>query len=86
MVSEAAAVAAFRKRMQQPEAQQYYKRRGAVAEFPNAWIKEKLGVRKFRVRGKSKASSEALWASLTYNVMQWLRLAWRPTQTALQPA
>ena len=86
LVSEAAAVAAFRERMQQPEAQHYYKRRGAVAEFPNAWIKEKLGVRKFRVRGKSKASTEALWASLTYNVMQWLRLAWRPAQAALQAA
>jgi transposase len=86
LLSEAAAVAAFRERMQQPEAQQYYKRRGAVAEFPNAWIKDKLGLRKFRLRGLSKASTEALWAGLTYNVMQWMRLAWRPAQTALQLA
>lgn len=86
LVSEAAAVVAFRERMRQPEAQQYYKRRGAVAEFPNAWIKEKMGLRKFRLRGKSKASTEALWASLTYNVMQWIRLAWRPAQAAAQPA
>jgi hypothetical protein len=57
-----------------------------VAEFPNAWIKEKMGLRKFRLRGKSKASTEALWASLTYNVMQWIRLAWRPAQAAAQPA
>jgi hypothetical protein len=42
-------------------------------------------LRKFRLRGKSKASTEALWASLTYNVMQWIRLAWRPAQAAAQP-
>ena len=86
LVSEAAAVAAFRERMRQPEAQQYYKRRGPIAEFPNAWIKEKLGLRKFRLRGWSKASTEALWATLTYNVMQWIRLSWRPAQAAAQPA
>jgi len=27
-----------------------YRKRGQVAEFPNAWIKEKLGLRKFRTR------------------------------------
>jgi transposase len=86
LVSEAAAVAAFRERMQQPEAQQLYNRRGAVAEFPNAWIKEKLGVRKFRLRGLSKASTEAQWAALTHNVMQWMRLVWRPAQAAPQAA
>jgi transposase len=84
LVQEAPAVAAFRQRMQQPAAQQYYKRRGAVAEFPNAWIKEKLKVRKFRLRGWSKASTEALWAALTYNAMQWIRLQWRPAQATLQ--
>jgi hypothetical protein len=86
LVSEQAAVAAFRQRMQQPEAQQYYKQRGAVAEFPNAWIKDKLKLRKFRVRGLHKASLEAKWAALTYNVMQWMRLVWRPAHAALQAA
>ena len=28
-----------------------YKKRGALAEFPNGWIKEKFGMRKFRLRG-----------------------------------
>jgi len=75
-------VIAFQQRMAQPEAQKIYKRRGEVAEFPNAWIKEKLGVRKFRVFGLAKAATEALWACLTYNVMQWTRLVWRkPVET-----
>ena len=70
-------MAAFRKKMQTEESQAIYRRRGEVAEFPNAWIKEKLGLRKFRVRGLVKAESELLWACLTYNIMQWVRLIWR---------
>lgn len=73
---EQANVAAFRKKMEQPEQQAIYRQRGPVAEFPNAWIKEKLGLRKFRVRGMLKASTELMWACLTYNVMQWMRLVW----------
>jgi len=81
-VAEQEDVAAFRKEMELPEKQAAYRRRGEVAEFPNAWIKEKLGLRKFRVRGVVKAGSELLWACLTYNVMQWVRLMWRPRATA----
>ena len=72
--SELEAVAAFRQKMQTEEAKQIYKRRGPVAEFPNAWIKDKLKLRKFRLRGMVKAGTEALWACLTYNAMQWIRL------------
>jgi hypothetical protein len=53
-----------------------------VAEFPNAWIKDKLGLRKFRVRGVVKAGMELVWASFTYNVMQWIRLSRRPVVLA----
>jgi transposase len=74
---EQSEVAAFRKKMESAESQAIYRRRGEVAEFPNAWIKEKLGLRKFRVRGLVKAESELLWACLTYNIMQWVRLIWR---------
>jgi transposase len=76
-VQEQAEVAAFRKKMEAAESRAIYRRRGEVAEFPNAWIKAKLGVRKFRVRGVVKAGSELLWACLTYNIMQWVRLSWR---------
>jgi transposase len=79
---EAPEVQAFKQKMQTPEAQAIYRQRGALAEFPNAWIKAKLGLRQFRVRGRIKARMEALWACLTYNIQQWIRLIWRPKQRA----
>ena len=81
-LEEQADVAAFRKKMESDEYRAIYRKRGAVAEFPNAWIKDKLGLRKFRVRGLVKAGSELLWACLTYNIMQWVRLVWRQPATA----
>jgi transposase len=77
-MTENVEVAAFRKKMKTEAAQDIYKKRGPVAEFPNAWIKEKLGIRKFRLRGMGKASTEARWGAFTYNVQQWIRLSWRP--------
>lgn len=71
----------FREKMQTPQAQQIYAQRAPVAEFPNAWIKEKLGLRQFRLRGLLKVGCEALWACLTYNVQQWIRLCWRLNRT-----
>ena len=50
-ITERAEVAAFREKMERPENKAIYRRLGEVAEFPNAWIKDKLGLRKFRVRG-----------------------------------
>lgn len=82
-VEEQADVAAFRQKMELPESQAIYQRRGEVAEFPNAWIKDKLRVRKFRVRGLVKAGTELLWACLTYNIQQWVRLVWRPQLQAV---
>lgn len=81
-MEEQAEVAAFRKKMELAENQAIYRRRAEVAEFPNAWIKEKLKLRKFRVRGLAKAGSELLWACLTYNIMQWVRLVWLKPQEA----
>jgi transposase len=73
----------FTKKMETETAKSIYRQRGAVAEFPNAWIKEKLGLRQFRLRGLFKVRLEVLWAALTYNVQQWIRLSWR---TKLAPA
>ena len=67
----------FAEKMQTEEAKAIYRQRGAVAEFPNAWIKEKLGLRQFRLRGLVKVRLEVLWAALTYNIQQWIRLSWR---------
>lgn len=57
-----------------------------MAETPNAWIKEKFGIRKFRLRGLAKVRIETLWACLTYNVMQWVRLVWRKGLAAVLQA
>jgi len=81
-LSENAEVKAFRGKMDTPEAKSIYRQRGPTAEFPNCWIKEKLGLRKFRLRGMAKARVEALWAVLTYNVQQWARLCWKTNLVA----
>jgi transposase len=81
-VEDSEAVAAFKQKMATPEAQQIYKQRSQVAEFPNAWIKAKIGLRQFRLRGLVKVGMEALWACLTYNIQQWIRLRWRPQRQA----
>jgi len=71
-------IAAFRQKMQTDEAKAIYKTRSQVAEFPNLWIKAKLGLRQFCVRGVAKVRCESLWAALTYNIQQWIRLRWKP--------
>jgi hypothetical protein len=72
----------FEEKMQTEAAKAIYRQRGAVAEFPNAWIKDKLGLKQFRLRGLIKVRLEVLWAALTYNIQQWIRLSWR-TKLAL---
>jgi transposase len=72
------AVTAFKAKMQSEQARQLYRSRAQIAEFPNAWIKDKLGLRQFRLRGRLKVRAEAVWACLTYSIQQWLRLSWRP--------
>ena len=70
-------VAAFLEKMKTEAAQAIYRLRGRVAEFPHAWLKAKIGLRQFRVRGLKKVRCEALWACLAYNLAQWVRLRWR---------
>jgi transposase len=77
-IENSPSVQAFRNKMKTEEAKQIYKRRKQVAEFANAWIKDKLGLRKFRLRGLVKIRTEMIWACLTYNIQQWIRLRWRP--------
>ena len=76
------AVAAYVEKMKTPAAQAIYRQRKRIAEFPNLCLKEKFGLRRFRVRGLAKATCEALWACLTYNIQQWVRLRWRPQLAA----
>jgi transposase len=79
-LEESPVVIAFRKKMSSEEAQRRYRCRGRIAEFCHAWIKAKLGLRQFHVRGLVKTQMEMLWACLTYNLQQWIRLSkLRPT-------
>jgi transposase len=71
-------VKAFRANMQREQAKQIYRSRAEIAETPNAWIKTKFGLYQFRLRGLRKVGIEAVWACLTYNVCQWIRLSWKP--------
>jgi transposase len=74
---EASAVQTFIDKMRTAAARAIYRLRGAAAEFPNAWIKAKIGLRQFHVRGLAKVGCESLWACLTHNIQQWIRLRWR---------
>ena len=70
-------VTAFVEKMQTEAAQVIYRLRGAVAEFHNAGLKAKIGLRQFRVRGLKKVRWETLWACLAYNLSQGVRLRWK---------
>ena len=70
-------VAAYIAKMQTEAARAAYRHRAGVAEFTNAWLKAKLGLRQFCVRGLQKVRCEVLWACLTYNIQQWFRLRWK---------
>jgi transposase len=71
---EPATTVAFKAKMATPEAQQIYAQRSRLAEFPHAWIKERCGLRQFRCRGRLKATMEAMWAALSYNLTRWFAL------------
>ena len=71
---EPATTLAFKAKMATPEAQAIYAQRSRVAEFPHAWIKERCGLRQFRCRGLLKATLEATWAALSYNLTRWFAL------------
>ena len=69
---------AHKAKMETAEAQEIYKQRAQTAEFPIAWLKEKIQLRRFRLRGLQKAELEILWACATHNLQQWIRLCWKP--------
>jgi len=73
-------IAAFKKRMSLEPAKSIYKQRAPVAEFTNAWLKEKLRLRQFRLRGQTKVTLETFWACLTTNIQLWIRHRWRPNR------
>jgi Transposase DDE domain len=83
-LEESPVVMAFRKKMASEEVQERYRRRGRIVEFCHAWIKSKLGLRQFHVRGLKKVQMEMLWACLTYNLQFWIRLSKHNTSSYLR--
>jgi transposase len=81
---ESAAMVAFRRKMESEEAQAQYRIRGPMAEFRNCWIKSKLGLWVFHVRGLARVQAEALWVCLAHNLQQWM--LWRRQKTGLTTA
>lgn len=76
---ESAAMVAFRRKMESEEAKTQYQIRGPIAEFRNCWIKSKLGLWVFHVRGWLRVQGEAIWVCLTHNLQQWM--LWRRQTT-----
>jgi hypothetical protein len=74
---------AFKAKMATEPAKQIYGQRSRLAESPHAWIKERCGLRQFRCRGLLKATLEATWAALSYNLIRWFALK---RQATLNPA
>ena len=67
-------VGEFRRRMGQSKYRDIYRQRAQVAEFANACLKEKKGLRRFRRRSLAKVRAELAWACLSCNVSIWIRL------------
>jgi transposase len=68
-------IEAFDAKMKKPESLAIYKKRAPLAEFPNAWIKTKLKLRRFATRGLERVQCEAIWAAMTFNLQRMFRLA-----------
>jgi transposase len=69
------AVEHYHTKMRTLEARQTYRQRAPVAEFPHAWLKDKLKWTRLRCRSLAKARAEALWACLTYNLQRYFKLS-----------
>ncbi len=68
-------IEAFDEKMKKAESLAIYKKRAPLAEFPNAWIKTKLKLRRFATRGLKRVQCEAIWAAMTFNLQRMFRLA-----------
>lgn len=59
----------WRARMQTPEAEAIYKQRFPASERVNAEVQERLGLRRFAVRGVTKVRCVTLWTVLAFNLV-----------------
>src|SRR5882762_2122707 len=75
-VVESPAMLEYLERMKGDEIQELYKQRKKVAEFPHLWMKALRRWDRFQVRGLAKATKEATWRAVAYNIEQWTRVCW----------
>ena len=66
-------VAQWRERMATPEAKAIYQRRGSLAEWANAQLRNK-GMQQFTVRGLPKVTAVAVLLVMTQNLLRWLAI------------
>ena len=71
---EPESVMSFKRKMQTEEAKEIYRQRSQYAEFPNLWVKIKIGLQQFSLRGLAKVTMEAKWAALTFDIQRYLKL------------
>ena len=62
-------MAQHRRRMGTDQAKARYKRRSAIAEYPNADCRNR-GLHQFSVRGLVKAKAQSLWHALAFNLLR----------------
>jgi transposase len=62
------------KQLQEQEGMAIFKLRSPVAEFPHAWLKDKLKWVRVRTRGLMKVAAEALRVSLVHNLQRYFAL------------
>ena len=56
-------------RLRTPEGHGLYKRRSPLIEAPNAWLKDRRGLRRFARRGLAAAEAELAFASAVTNLL-----------------
>jgi transposase len=69
---------AYRQRMKTAGAKEIYKRRSAIAEFPNAGCRNR-GLQQFALRGLKKTKIIAVWHALAHNLRMIVYHGWLPT-------
>lgn len=57
-------------RLRTPEGHGLYKRRSPLVEAPNAWLKDRRGLRRFARRGLAAAQAELAFASAVTNLLK----------------
>jgi hypothetical protein len=57
-------------RLRTPEGLALYRRRGHMVEAPNAWLKDRRGLRRFPRRGLGAAQAELAFASVVTNLLK----------------